>query len=128
MELSNSITELSTTIPDYGAAEQYFHHAFLMGEMPMYYSTTQDFGTAFSQLNNHTHAERTSGSIFSWDLPRVKADQTFGSSTVTTGILSNQLIHVPGGVGQFVASSNIPDAPIPAEILIQYCKLPSQLK
>ncbi|CAG8956845.1 hypothetical protein HYFRA_00012300 [Hymenoscyphus fraxineus] len=52
-----------------------------------------------------------------------KCSQEFplGFPTVTSGVLSNRKIRVPGGIGQYSSLPSIPGEPMPKELLIHYC-------
>lgn len=49
-------------------------------------------------------------------------DFPMGFPTVTSGVLSNQKIRVPGGLSQYSTLPSEEDEPMPKELLIHYCK------
>jgi hypothetical protein len=116
-----SILELGGPMTGPVTAEQYFYQALRMEELPMH-CPSLSFGLTMPRVNTNLPRTCNLGSTFPRMLPGVTGEHVFDFPTVTTGLLSNQLIHVPGGVGQFVGFPNTPDAPMPAELLIQYCK------
>jgi hypothetical protein len=120
---SESILELSSPITGTFTAEEFSYEASNLGPSSMHYS---DLSLGFDSLPVDTDLYRTriSDSNLPLDFPGERSEQRLGLPTVTTGVLSNHLIHVPGGVDQFVSFPNTPDAPMPAKLLIQYCEFP----
>jgi hypothetical protein len=116
-----SILELAGPITGPLTAEQYFYQVLKLEELPMH-CPTLSFGLTMPRVNTNLYRTCNLGSTFPRSLPGLAGEQLLEFPTVTTGLLSNQLIHVPGGVDQFVTFPNSPDAPMPAELLIQYCK------